>query len=346
MSALKLVMTTVGLGRFTAAQAGDDIDLTIARVGLTNAAFVAAPSLTALPGEFRRLSTVSGSVELQNIVHMTVTDDGALSYSLCGFGLFLTDGTLFAAYSQAGTIAEKSTGSMLALAIDIAFPVAGVEQITFGSTSFLNPPASTERKGVVELATLAEASAGDATRATTGDVVKAMIADAITAVGQALAGITSRTFYGAGLVKGGGDLTASRTFTVDAATGADCRGGNRGDLAVTPAALTAAGIIYLVESRADGANWYRRYSDGVTEMSGVAPLPVNEATFTLVFPWPFAAACEGLWSTIINRDQTNDGQSTVQEVVLAADRATLFAQNHKSPTTDAAGGFRWFARGR
>ncbi|MCP8893001.1 phage tail protein [Sphingomonas faeni] len=99
MSALKLVMTTAGLGRFTAAQAGDDIDLTIARVGLTDTAFVAAPSLTALPGEFRRLSTVSGSVEAENVVHMTVTDDAAISYTVRGFGLFLTDGTLFAAYS-------------------------------------------------------------------------------------------------------------------------------------------------------------------------------------------------------------------------------------------------------
>lgn len=110
MTALKLTITTAGLVRFTAAQAGDDIDLTIARVGLTAANFIVAPTLTALPGEFKRLATVSGSVEAQNIVHMTVTDDDAATYTVRGFGLFLADGTLFAAYSQATPIAEKSTG--------------------------------------------------------------------------------------------------------------------------------------------------------------------------------------------------------------------------------------------
>lgn len=160
MTALKLMMTTAGLGKFTAAQASADIDLTIATVGLSAGSFVAAPSLTALPGEFRRLTTVAGSVEAQNIVHLTVSDDAAVTYQVRGFGLFLADGTLFAAYSQSDPIAEKAVGSMLALAIDIAFPVAGVEQITFGSTEFLNPPATQGRKGVVRLATPAQVDGG------------------------------------------------------------------------------------------------------------------------------------------------------------------------------------------
>jgi microcystin-dependent protein len=177
MTALKLVMTTAGLGRFTAAQASDDIDLTIARVALSATGFVAAPTLTALPGEFRRLATVSGSVEAQNIVHLTVTDDEAVTYQVRGFGLFLADGTLFAAYSQATPIAEKSLGSMLALAIDIAFPVAGVEQISFGNTDFLNPPATEGGKGVVELATVAEGLAGtDPVRVPPVLVAQAMMA--------------------------------------------------------------------------------------------------------------------------------------------------------------------------
>jgi hypothetical protein len=43
---------------------------------------------------------------------------------------------------------------------------AGQANITFGDTNFLNPPATTTRKGVVELATNTEAAAGtDAQRA-------------------------------------------------------------------------------------------------------------------------------------------------------------------------------------
>lgn len=157
MSALKLTMTTAGLGRFTAAQADEDIDLTIARVGLTESVFVTAPTLTALPGEFRRIDTVSGSIEAGNIVHLTVTDAEALRYAVRGFGLFLADGTLFAVYGQNAIIAEKSVGSTLALAIDIAFPEVGIENIAFGDTNFLSPPATTETAGVIRIATAVEA---------------------------------------------------------------------------------------------------------------------------------------------------------------------------------------------
>jgi len=346
MIALKLVMTTAGLGRFTAAQTDNGVDLTVTEVGFSNAAFVAAPTLTALPGEFRRIDTVSGSAVGDNIVHMTVQDDAEISYSVRGFGLWLGDGTLFATYSQADPIVEKATGSMLALAIDIAFPDAGVENVTFGSTDFLNPPATTEKKGVVELATYAEADAGDTARVTTGAVVTAMIAAAIASVSEAIDGILARTIYGYGLVKGGGSLGTNLSFTVDTATAEQVRAGVAIDRAITPAALIAAGVIFVAETRVDGNSRYRRFSDGTIEMSGISPLPGSEAAFTLDFPWPFTVACDGIWATIINSAQTNDGQSTVQEVALATDRALLFAQNHKTPTADAAGGFRWFARGR
>lgn len=345
MNALELVMTTAGLGRFTAAQSDTGVDLTINEVGLTAQGFVAAPSLTALPGEFRRISTVSGESLAANVVHMTVQDDAAVTYSVTGFGLFLADGTLFATYSQPQPIVEKSTGSMLALAIDIAFPQAGVENIQFGNTDFLSPPATTDKKGVVELATIEEAEAGDTRRVTTGDIVRAMIDRALLAVSDAIEGLRLRTIYGSGLVKGGGTLGSNLTLVVDPANGQQVREGNRTDLAVTPAALAAAGVVCLVQTIVDGESRYRRYSDGTIEMQGVAALPASEATFVLNFPWAFANACDGLWATVRNTAQTNDGQSTVQEVALAADHATLFAQNHKTPTTDAAGGFRWFARG-
>ncbi len=181
MIPLKLVMTTAGLGRFTAAQTDSGVDLTVTEVGFTAIEFVAAPTLTDLPGEFRRIDTVSGETAGDNLVHMTVQDDAAVTYVVRGFGLFLGDGTLFATYSQAQTIAEKSVSTMLALVIDIAFPDAGVENITFGATNFLNPPATADRKGVVELATVAEAKAGDPQRVTTGEVVRAMIADTLPA---------------------------------------------------------------------------------------------------------------------------------------------------------------------
>ncbi len=182
MTALTLTMTTAGLGRFTAAQASDDIDLTIASVALTDAEFVVAPTLTALPGEFRRIETIAGSAIGDNIVHMIVRDDADIGYDVRGFGLFLADGTLFAVYGQADRIVGKSPASSLLLALDIAFPTSDIAQLTFGDTNFLNPPATSTTKGVVELATVAEGLAGDdPSRVPPVAVVDAMIAATVAA---------------------------------------------------------------------------------------------------------------------------------------------------------------------
>ena len=161
MTALALNITRAGLARFAAAQLGDDIDLTIASVGLTDALFVPAPTLTALPGEHTRLAMVSGAVVDASVVHLTMRDNPGASYAVRGFGLFLADGTLFAVYWQADRIVEKSAKTGLYLAIDVAFPLAGIDQLTFGDTNFLNPPATRLEKGVAMLATQADVEAGD-----------------------------------------------------------------------------------------------------------------------------------------------------------------------------------------
>ena len=160
MTALPLIITTAGLARFTAAQVDDDIDLGITSFGLTDQTFVAAPTLTALPGQFREVDTISGEAVGDNIVHMIVRDAAELSYTVRGFGLFLEDGTLFAVYGQEEPLFEKAAATTMLLAVDMAFPTGDVSSITFGDTNFLNPPATTARAGVVRLATPAEAIAG------------------------------------------------------------------------------------------------------------------------------------------------------------------------------------------
>jgi len=395
-TALRLVMTTAGLGRFTAAQVQDDIDLTIAKVGFTDTVFIVAPTLTALPGEFRRVATVSGQAASDNIVHMIVRDDAALTYQIRGFGLFLADGTLFAVYGQDTPIGQKSERASLLLAIDIAFPTSDVANLVFGDTNFLNPPATTTTKGIVELATDQETADGtDAARAVTPKSLQARLAGLFLgrrvnvsglAVGggelsadvtigvpaasaaEADAGAIStkavtplslvnilssilarvpltRRVDTSGLAIGGNALGTDITISVPAATAAQLIAGGASNVAATPAALASAGVIYLVESKVDGANRYRRFSDGSVEMMGVSSFPGSESTFVLNFPWPFPTTCDGIWGTIINSSQTNDGQSTMQEVSLSAASAQLYAQNHKTPTADASGGFRWFARG-
>lgn len=176
MSKLTITITRAGLERFTAAQLDEDLDLGISSVALTDAEFVVAPTLEELPGEFRRLSTISGDQVGDNIVHMTIRDDDPVGYTARGFGLFLADGTLFAVYGQDELLFEKSPLSTFMAAIDIAFPTGDVSELVFGNTDFLNPPATTERKGVVELATIDEGRAGaDPHRVTPVAVVRDML---------------------------------------------------------------------------------------------------------------------------------------------------------------------------
>nr|WP_317892041.1 hypothetical protein [uncultured Sphingomonas sp.] len=259
MSKLALTITQAGLTRFTAAQADEDIDLSISAVGLSDRAFVAAPTLTALPGEFRRVSTISGEAMGDNVVHMIVRDADPLAYTVRGFGLFLADGTLFATYAQDDALFEKSALSDMHLAIDIAFPTDNVEQLTFGDTNFLNPPATTEVKGVAALASQEQVDAGeDAERIVTPRTLAQRLA------GFA-AGLLGRRITGAGLATGGGDLTADRTITVPAASAAEADAG-----ALATKALTPASIVNILASIAARVPLTRRIDTAGLALGGGA----------------------------------------------------------------------------
>jgi hypothetical protein len=341
MSALTLVMTTAGLGRFTAAQAQDDIDLTIAQVGFTASVFVPAPTLTALPGEHRRIGAISGQAIGDNIVHMIIRDDAAIGYQVRGFGLFLSDGTLFAVYGQPNMIVEKTAMTTLLMPLDIAFPTAAIDKLVFGDTNFLNPPATSVTRGIVELATLDEGEGGDPQRVTTGAVVKAMIASALAMVSQALEGLTRRTIYGAGLVDGGGDLTSSRTLTVTAASSAQVREGTAANVAVTPASLAAGQVM-------SGEAGEYVFPGGFRVKWGyVAGAITSERQIPLLFPAAFPTACCWVEADSINASGSPSGDTQLQEMAGTKTAAgiTLFSQSDGATISDAGGGFRWRAWG-
>jgi len=316
--ALTIIMTNAGLARFTAAQLGEPVDLTVATIGLTNNDFVAAPTLDALPGKFRTISTISGEAIGDNVIHLVLRDDDeAAAYTARGFGLFFADGTLFAAYGQSTQLFSKSVQSSFMAAIDLAFPTPDIDRLTFGDANWLNPPATTETAGVVQLATLELANAGDTRRPTTGAIVKAMIADAVAAMqavvddaldlfGQALDGLAARTVYGSGLVTGGGRNDTNRTLDVSAATGTDVRTGTATNLAVTPAALGAAGAVYVVAQSLAGGSGYRVWSDGLKECWGAIGVPAN-AVVTVDLPVAHTESCVPVGSCSIPQDEASIG---------------------------------------
>jgi hypothetical protein len=160
MSAPPLPMIITDAGRAALAAAAGTAAVTIAEAGFTASAFLAAPTITALPGEFKRVAAVSGEAVDVTTIHLTVRDDAAQSYTVRGFALYLADGTLFAVYSQPTPILGKIDASTFFLAIDVKVQPGDAEIIEFGDTGFLNPPATEHVKGVAYIATLAEVLAG------------------------------------------------------------------------------------------------------------------------------------------------------------------------------------------
>lgn len=174
--AFTITITNAGRAAIVNAQNTGTAPVTIAQIGLSATAIVPAPTMTALAGELKRTGSIAGDVVADDTIHVTAMDESADVYSLRAFGLYLADGTLFAIYGQTAPILEKVAASIALLSIDVIFADIDAAAITFGDASFSNPPATTERQGVVELATVAEAQAGiDALRALTPAAAKAAI---------------------------------------------------------------------------------------------------------------------------------------------------------------------------
>lgn len=149
----------------------------IANVGVSPLALSAGPATAVLPGEVKRINTISGTGVAADVIHVVVRDETADTYTVRSFALYLADGTLFAAYGQAAPIIEKSAAALMLLAIDATMLDVAANQITFGDANFLNPPATADTAGVVELATVAEASARVGDRALTPATAAAALLD-------------------------------------------------------------------------------------------------------------------------------------------------------------------------
>lgn len=191
MDPLLITLTKAGLSVLV----GDDTPslgpVVITQLGLTDAAFTVASTLEALPGEFKRID-ISGEQVGDDTLHMTALDASSDVYTYRGFALYLADGTLFAVYGQDGPIAAKAAPSASFFVLDIKLAEGQADNITFGDTNFLNPPATTARQGVVELATDAEAAAGtDTQRALTPAAMQAAILAMLLRVHGAGSGINA-----------------------------------------------------------------------------------------------------------------------------------------------------------
>lgn len=173
-----IVITNAGRAAIVNAQNNGTAPITIAQFGMSQTAVAPVATATSLPGEFKRIAALSGEVVADDTIHVTMTDESADEYALRSFALYLSDGTLFAIYGQAAAVYNKVASSIGGISLDVIFADISAASLTFGNANFTNPPATTERQGVVELATVDEAKAGkDATRAVTPAAAKQSVFD-------------------------------------------------------------------------------------------------------------------------------------------------------------------------
>ncbi len=159
---MPFTLTVTNAGRAALVNAARDGTnaVRIASVGVSAASFTLSAASTGMPAEIKRITTIAGDAVAADTIHVTVRDESSAAYTVRSIALYLADGTMFAAYTQAAPLVEKSAQAMLLLALDVRFADIAATSLTFGATDFLNPPATTEALGVVELATDAEANAG------------------------------------------------------------------------------------------------------------------------------------------------------------------------------------------
>lgn len=262
MAALALKLTDAGLAAVQGAAGSDPV--VISHLGLTATPFDYAPTLTALPGEFKRIAVQSGMAAAPNVTHLTAYDQSDDVWDMSGFGLFMDDGILFAIYTGAEYIMSKAGVAFALLAFDIAFDADIAGNIEYGDAVFTWPPATEQTRGVARLARQDRVDAAadgeddaetivtpktlrqrlSAFRSVVDDTVAALTSmlnnglnSLSTALDAGLEALRQRRITGGGLVTGGGDLYADRVLTVTEADPQDITDGTSSTKVVTPRRL-------------------------------------------------------------------------------------------------------------
>ncbi|WP_374414207.1 hypothetical protein [Novosphingobium colocasiae] len=340
MTVLVLKMTDAGLAAVQAASGTDPV--TVAELGITATAFDYAPTLTALPGEFKRVDVLSGVAAAPNITHLTAYDTSSDVWTATGLGLFLGDGTLLGVVAGDEPLIAKAGVAFALLVFDIAFEADFAANIEFGDAVFTWPPTTETTQGVAELATQAEVNAGtDDQRIVTPLKLAARLAAVLAPFTAAIGAITdalstfalkATTITGGGLVSGGGTLAENRTLTVTEASPADMQAGTAADKAVTPRR-------YAPPAYANGQTGYRVHHDGLIECWGVTHVAANSSA---VVAFPDEVDFTGVPLVIVGavvRNSTTDQENGGVQWPPGTAGFTLVNG------FDFAADFPWFARG-
>ncbi|WP_106418714.1 hypothetical protein [Salinicola tamaricis] len=233
---MAIVFTITDAGRAALVDADHDgtTALTLSEIGFGRGRYTPSADQTALREPIKRLASMAGQAVAADTLHVSVQDESSDTYAVGEIGLFTDTGVLFAVYSQSEWIIEKAAPSTLLLATDLVVEALDVSAITFGDAAFLNPPATTEVAGVLELATQAEVDAGsDARRGVVPRTLKAFIDKVLAAYA------TLKQLNDHAASRNHPAATTNAQGMVELATYAETKEGSDNARAVTPAGLNA-----------------------------------------------------------------------------------------------------------
>jgi hypothetical protein len=236
---LNMVITTAGRQAIiNSSQTGTNA-VTIAKIGVGTGKYTPSESQTALQAEIKRLNIIEGGTAGDNSFHVAYQDETEDAYSVYEFGLFLSDGTLFAVYSSSNLVLQKTASGIALLAVDIALENISVEQITFGGVTFTTAAATTSNAGVLAIATDTDVEEGTATqKALTPANIRALTATE-TRPGIMELATADEAKTGTDNERAITPATAKAIFDNRLATNAETIAGNDATKAVTPASLSA-----------------------------------------------------------------------------------------------------------
>lgn len=170
--ALLITITDAGRAEIINADNTGTGPVVITEIGIGAGQYAPSKAQSALTAEIKRITSIAGQAVAADTIHVMIKDEGADAYNVGEFGLYSASGTLVAVYSQvaaAGWIIQKAGAATLLLAVDIILESLDAASLVFGDITFLNPPATTETPGVVQLEnTLISASTSKALTAAQG----------------------------------------------------------------------------------------------------------------------------------------------------------------------------------
>ncbi len=363
---LPIVITNAGLAKLPNPDGTGTSSLTIAGVGVSATAITPDPTMVALPGELSRVTTISGTDVTPNTIHLVMQDSSAAVYAMLSFALYLADGTLFAIYGQATPILNKTASTVALLAVDIQFEQAVAGSVTFGNTSFNNPPASQASAGVVQLATLAQSQAGvDAvdvlTPFTAINAVVQWLDGKIVNFGRLLrAGFqvwdAGNDGAGSGL---DADLWQGQTpaaFVAPLATSAQLAAAvaplaTEAQLAAAVAPLaTEAQVAALFSSGSNANGYWEKRPDGnggfIIEQWGIAGPFTGEGGHTVTFPIDFPNACTLVECNVINNGSNPSMDQGMQPCTPTVHQVEIYSQIYGGGSSSFPCYAYWKAKGR